>query len=324
MGVSFGLVSGSGRGKRYLVTGGAGFIGSNLAHALLERGQEVRVFDDFSTGHAENLQDINGDIEMLEGDVRDIEAVTAAVRNVDVVLHEAALSSVPRSLRDPVGSHSVNATGTLNVLMAAREAEVGRVVYAGSSSAYGDADRLPVEETMPVRPMSPYAVSKIAGEQYLRAFHLGYGMSTVTLRYFNVFGPRQDQASEYAAVVPRFVKAALESRPATIYGDGKQARDFTYVADVVAANLLAAEAPEASGRVFNIACSDPRSVLELWECVQANFSSDPVEPEFAKSRTGDVKNSHADISAARAVLGFSPSITFEEGIARTVEWLNKT
>lgn len=317
------VASASGRGKPCLVTGGAGFIGSNLVRALLERGQEVRVLDDLSTGHSGNLRDVIGDVEFVNRDVRDLDAVTAAVRDVDTVFHQAALSSVPRSLRDPMASHSVNATGTLNVLMAAREADVERIVYAGSSSAYGDADSLPVEETMPVRPLSPYAVSKIAGEQYLRAFHMGYGMSTITLRYFNVFGPRQDPESEYAAVVPRFVMAALEGRPATIYGDGRQARDFTYVDDVVAANVLAAEAPgEAAGRTFNIASSSPRSVLELWECVQAACPSDPVEPEFAVSRTGDVKNSHADISAAQAMLGFSPSVTLEDGIARTVEWLS--
>ncbi len=231
-----------------LVTGGAGFIGSNLVRELLSRGFGVRVLDNLSTGRRENLSDVDGDVEVIEGDVRHLATVGRATEGVARVFHEAAIPSVARSVAAPLASHEANATGTLNVLIAARDAGAERVVYASSSSVYGDADRLPVTEDVPPRPISPYAVSKLAGEHYLAAFHASYGLPTVALRYFNVFGPRQDPASEYAAVVPRFATAALRGEPVTIYGDGEQSRDFTFVADVVEANILASEAPEAPSR----------------------------------------------------------------------------
>jgi len=310
--------------RKALVTGGAGFIGSGIAHALLEQGTQVRILDNLSTGNEANLADIADDIELIRADIRDIEATTAAMIDIDVVFHEAALTSVPRSVANPIATHDVNASGTLNVLVAARDAGVERLVYASSSSVYGDAELLPVEESMPARPISPYGVSKLAGEHYVRAFHLAYGIATVSLRYFNVFGPRQDPASEYAAVVPRFIVAALEGRAATIYGDGGQARDFTYVGDVVAANLLAATAPETAwGRTFNIAYNDSHSVRELWEQVQAAVPAETVEPTNEPSRTGDIRDSRADISAAKAVLGYRPASTFEEGVRMTAGWLTE-
>ncbi len=308
-------------GDLCLVTGGAGFIGSNIVHALLERGHRARVFDDFSTGRWVNLSDVADDVEVVEGDLRDASRVAGAMAGAAVVFHEGAIPSVFRSVKDPVSSHEVNTTGTLNVLIAARDAGVERVVYASSSSVYGNAEVLPVHEGLPARPISPYGVSKLTGECYLEAFFATYGLPTISLRYFNVFGPRQDPASEYAAVVPRFVAATLEGRPATIFGDGEQSRDFTFVGDVVGANLAAAEAPEdAWGRAFNVAYGDRHTVNELLATIRGLVGAPSPEPVYEPARPGDVKDSQADASAAREVLGWKPEGSFEQGIQRTVEW----
>jgi UDP-glucose 4-epimerase len=306
---------------RSLVTGGAGFIGSNLVRALLERGSDVRILDDFSTGRQRNLEEVRADVEVVDGDVRDLETVRRAMDGVRVVFHEAAIPSVARSVKDPLPSHEANATGTLHVLVAAHGAGVERVVYASSSSVYGNAPRLPVTEDVATAPLSPYGVSKLAGERYLGAFHASYGLATVSLRYFNVFGPRQDPSSEYAAVVPRFVAATLDGRPARIFGDGEQSRDFTYVGDVVAANLLAAEAPEAAwGRAFNVAYDDRHSVRQLLATIHSLLPGDHPDPVHDPPRAGEIRDSQADISLARELLGYAPAHTFEEGVRATVEW----
>jgi UDP-N-acetylglucosamine/UDP-N-acetyl-alpha-D-glucosaminouronate 4-epimerase len=307
-----------------LVTGGAGFIGSNLVRELLAGGAAVRVFDDFSTGRRENLADVADDVEVVEGDLRDPEAVARAMAGVSRVFHQGAVPSVFRSVKDPVTSHHANATGTLNVLIAARDAGVNRVVYASSSSVYGNVEELPARESLPTRPISPYGVSKLAGERYVGAFAATYGMAAVSLRYFNVFGPRQDPASEYAAVVPRFVTAALRGEPVVIFGDGEQSRDFTFVGDVVAANLLAADAvAPAWGGAFNVAYGDRHTVNQLFQMVQRLAEVDPVPPVREPPRPGDVRDSQADITQARDVLGYEPRWSFEEGIRLTVEWFRK-
>ena len=309
------------RGDRCLLTGGAGFIGSNLAHALLRQGMRVRVFDDLSTGRLVNLEDLVGDLEFVEGDVRDLEAVRAATQGCAVVFHQAAIPSVARSVADPSATNEANVTGTLHVLLAARDAGVQRLVFASSSNVYGNAPEMPMHEGLPCRPLSPYGVSKLAGERYLQAFWESYELPTVTLRYFNVFGPRQSPRAEYAAVVPRFVTSALEGVPATIYGDGEQARDFTYVGDVVQANLQAADStPDAWGQVFNVACGDRHSVNHLLSAVRSAVGGPAVAPIHEPARPGDVRESHAAIHAAERVLGYSPEYGFEEGLRRTVAW----
>jgi nucleoside-diphosphate-sugar epimerase len=316
------LTAASASGERCLVTGGAGFIGSNLVRALLERGFGVRVLDNLSTGRRSNLSDLLDDVEFLEGSVAHLATVSRACEGVSRVFHEAAIPSVARSMAAPLASHEANATGTLNVLLAARQAGVSRVVYASSSSVYGDAESFPVRETFRTKPISPYAVSKLAGEQYLGAFHASFGLPTVALRYFNVFGPRQDPGSEYAAVVPRFATAALTGGPVTIYGDGEQSRDFTFIGDVVQANLLAAEAPpEAFGRAFNVAYNERHSVNELLREIRARVPgvSQP-EPDHAPPRAGEIRDSQADVTAAREVLGYEPKFSFLEGLGLTVEW----
>ena len=308
--------------ERCLVTGGAGFIGSNLVRALLERGLAVRVLDNLSTGRRSNLDDVAGDVELIVGSVEHLATVGRATQGVSRVFHEAAIPSVARSVEAPLASNESNVTGTLNVLIAARDAGVERVVYASSSSVYGDAEQLPVTEEVPTRPLSPYAVSKLAGETYLGAFHASFGLPTVALRYFNVFGPQQDPESEYAAVVPRFATAALTGGPVTIYGDGEQSRDFTFIGDVVQANLLAAEAPsEAWGRAFNVAYNERHSVNELLREIRALVPdvSQP-EPEYAPPRPGEIRDSQADNTAAMEVLGFKPEHTFRGGLRETVEW----
>ena len=309
------------QGDLCLVTGGAGFIGSNLSHALLRQGMRVRVFDDLSTGSVTNLEDLVGDLEFVEGDVRDAEAVHAATQGCAVVFHEAAIPSVARSVADPVASNDANVTGTLNVLLAARDAGVQRVVFASSSSVYGNSDVMPVHEDLPCRPISPYGVTKLAGERYLQAFWESYELPTVALRYFNVFGPRQNPRAEYAAVVPRFIVAALEGTPATIFGDGEQARDFTYVGDVVQANLLAADSTsDAWGQAFNVACGDRHSVNQLLAAVQDAVGDEPLAPVHEPARAGDVRESHAAIHAAERVLGYSPEYGFEDGLRRAAAW----
>jgi nucleoside-diphosphate-sugar epimerase len=302
-----------------LVTGGAGFIGSSIVRALLERGNAVRVLDNLSSGRRANLADVQARIEWIEGDILDAATMRRAAEGVEVIFHEAAIPSVPRSMKAPLPSHEANATGTLQVLEAARALGVRRVVYAGSSSAYGDTPVLPKVETMVPLPLSPYAVSKLTGEYYCQMYARTMGLQTVVLRYFNVFGPRQDPASQYAAVIPRFITAALAEAEPTVFGDGKQSRDFCYIDNVVEANLLAAEAPGASGRVFNIACgaaTDLNAVLDLL----GQLLGRPVNARYEPSRGGDVKHSLADIAAAQSVLGYQPKVLFAEGLRRTLEW----
>lgn len=304
--------------KKVLVTGGAGFIGSHLVQTLLERGFGVRVFDNFATGKRENLHAVAATIDLHEGDLRDRQACQAACHGVSTVFHLGALGSVPRSISDPLTTNAVNVEGTLNLLLAAQEANVGRFVFSSSSSVYGDTPTLPKHEAMPLSPRSPYAVSKMAGEAYCRAFYHTYGLQTVVLRYFNVFGPRQDPQSAYAAVLPRFLSALSNGTAPEIYGDGLQSRDFTYVANVVEANLLAAVAvPEAAGQVFNIACGEQFTVQDILS-ESAKLLGRNYVPLFKPDRPGDVRHSRADISAACQKLGYHPVIYFQEGLARTV------
>jgi len=304
---------------RYLVTGGAGFIGSNIVHELLRRGETVRVIDNFSTGREVNLKDVLDRIELIRGDITDLDTVRKAVEGVEFVLHKAAIPSVPRSIDRPLESDRANVLGTLNVLVAARDAGVRRVVYAASSSAYGETPTLPKVETMAPDPLSPYAVSKLAGEHYCRVFTLNYGLETVALRYFNVFGPRQDPNSHYAAVIPKFVRAYIEGRPPVVYGDGEQSRDFCYIENTVQANLLACTAPGVAGRVFNIACGERTSLLQVLDLLSEIFGR-RIPPVHEPAKKGDIKHSLADISAARQFLGYEPKVLFAEGLRRTVEW----
>lgn len=301
-----------------LVTGGAGFIGSHISERLLELGHEVRILDNFSTGRRENLSSFEDAIEVVEGDIRDASCVERAVKGVEVVFHEAALASVPRSVADPVTSNEVNVTGTLNLLVASRDAGVRRFVYASSSSVYGNSPEQPKRESMVPSPESPYAVSKLAAENYCRVFSSLYGFECVSLRYFNVFGPRQDPGSQYSAVVPLFVTALFEGRPPVIYGDGEQSRDFTYVANVVDANLLAMSAEGAAGEAFNIACGGTCTVNELFSRLQADAGTS-LTAEYVDPRPGDVKHSFADISKAERLLGLAPVVSVEDGLTLTVD-----
>ena len=308
----------------YLVTGGAGFIGSNLAEALLSAGHRVRVLDNFLTGKRENLAGLaerfGAAFELVEGDLRDLEGTRKAAEGVDYVLHQGALPSVPRSVADPVLTNGINVGGTVNLLVAARDAGVRRVVFAASSSAYGDTPELPKRESMTPCPKSPYAAQKLAGEHYMRIFFEVYGLETVSLRYFNVFGPRQDPASTYAAVIPRFITSVLSGKGPTIYGDGLQTRDFTYIDNVVEANLRACAAPgEACGKAFNIACGERVSLLEILEIVYG-LAGRRVAPKFEPSRQGDVRDSLADISLAKTHLGYSPKVAFPVGLSRTFDY----
>ncbi len=304
---------------RFLVTGAAGFIGSNLAEALLAAGHGVRGLDNFMTGKRENLAALDG-LEFLEGDVRRPEDCRGACEGVEFVLHQAALGSVPRSVENPSLSNECNVTGTLNMLVAARDAGVRRFVFAASSSAYGDTPTLPKVETMPPRPMSPYALTKLAGEEYGRLFFELYGLETVSLRYFNVFGRRQDPSGAYAAVIPRFVSALLAGRSPQIYGDGEQTRDFTYVADVVQANLRACEAPrEACGQVYNVAGGARISLNDLYGEI-AGLLGSGLRPEYVPPRAGDVRHSLADVSKAREFLGYEPRYRVGEGLAEAIQW----
>jgi UDP-glucose 4-epimerase len=303
--------------RRALVTGGAGFIGANLVRALLERGDHVRVLDNFSTGNRANLAGVDGAVEVIEGDLRSYERVHTAVRSSELVYHLGALGSVPRSVQDPLTSTAVNVEGTLNVLLAARDEGVRRVVFASSSSVYGDGGVFPRVETAAPNPISPYAVAKLAAERYCVSFHRVYGLETVALRYFNVFGPYQDPRSQYAAVVPRFIQAVAEGRPVTVYGDGSQSRDFTYVANVVEANLAAAEAPTAAGTVLNVATGGSETVDHLADTV-GRLLRLPVEKRYEPARPGDVEQSWADIGAAATILDYMPTVEFEEGLRRTI------
>lgn len=306
----------------YLVTGGAGFIGSNIVHALVARGERVRVLDNFSTGSWANLASVRDRIEVIEGDIRDPETLRLALRGVEYVSHQAALRSVPRSVDDPLSTDSVNTHGTLQLLVAARDCGVKRVVYASSSSVYGDSLLLPKEESQTPAPVSPYAVSKLAGEHYCRTFTRLYGLETVSLRYFNVFGPRQSPESKYAAVVPLFIRAALRGEPLVIHGDGEQSRDFTYIDNVVQANLLACSQPNVAGEVFNIACNERHSVREIARIVE-RLVGKAVTCQHTPPRAGDVRHTLASIAKAQQMLGYTPTVSFEEGMKRTVEWLRR-
>jgi UDP-glucose 4-epimerase len=302
-----------------LVTGGAGFIGSHIASALVERGDTVRVLDNLSTGKRSHLKAIGKDIEFIEGDLLDGSAVAKAVAGVDCIFHEAALASVPRSLELPLDTHAACVTGTLTLLDAARRAGVRRLVYAASSSAYGNQPTPKKSETALPEPISPYGAAKLAGEHYCQAFTAAYGFETVSLRYFNVFGPRQDADSPYSAVLPLFVQALLSGRPPVIYGDGGQSRDFTFVANVVHGNLLAADAPKASGRVINVATGSSINLLDLLRNLQQLLGTQ-IEPRFEPPRSGDVRESIADITLARELLEYAPRVGFEEGLQRSIAY----
>jgi nucleoside-diphosphate-sugar epimerase len=306
--------------RHYLITGGAGFIGSHIAAALVARGESVRIFDNLATGREANLASLTGRVEMVRGDLRDLNAVRDAVTGVDVVFHEGALASVPRSIADPIATLESNVNGTQHVLLAARAAGVRRVVYASSSSIYGDTPVLPKHEGMPTNPLSPYAIQKLAGEQLCLANYRLFGLETVALRYFNVFGPRQDPKSEYAAVIPRFLLALLAGRRPVVFGDGEQTRDFTYVENVVRANLLAADAPEAPGHAMNIGYGARVSLNETLR-LAGELLGVTVEAEHQAPRPGDVRDSLADIGLARRLLGYTPTVDFRDGLARTLDAL---
>jgi len=308
---------------RNLVTGGAGFIGSNLARKLVSLKQEVVILDDFSTGKMENLTDIRRDVEIIEGSICDLNLVRRAAKGVTHVFHHAAVVSVVRSVDDPLTTNAVNVDGTLNCLMASRDAHVERFVYAASSSAYGDNPSLPKREDMKPEPLSPYAISKLTGEFYSRVFHQIYGLETVCLRYFNIFGPHQDPTSQYSAVIPIFITKMLKGESPTIYGDGEQSRDFTYIDNAVGANLLAARSPKAAGHVINVACGDRYSLNQLVDKIR-NLTGAAASATHAQRRAGDVLHSMGDIGLARELLGYSPQVTFDDGLRSTVEWFRQS
>jgi nucleoside-diphosphate-sugar epimerase len=305
----------------YLITGIGGFIGSSLARELLQRGEQVRGVDNFSTGRRENLTQILGHIDLREADLLDLDAMKSACAGVDYVLHQAAIPSVPKSVLDPLGSNRANVDGTLNLLVAARDAKVKRVVYAASSSAYGDTPTLPKHEAMTPDPISPYAVAKLAGERYMISFYRCYGLETVALRYFNIFGPRQDPSSPYSGVLAKFITMMLGGKQPTIFGDGEQSRDFTYIDNAVEANLLACKAPAAqsAGKVFNVATGRRITLNETFKLLQ-NLTSYSGSPIYGDERGGDIKHSLADISSAETNLGYKPKVNFEDGLKRTVDW----
>lgn len=306
---------------KYLITGIAGFIGSSLAGALLNRGEQVRGIDNLATGRRENLAEISGRIEFLEADIVDDQAIQQACRGVDYVLHQAAIPSVPKSVADPVSCNRAAVDGTLKVLLAARDAGVKRVVCAASSSAYGETPTLPKRETMTPAPISPYAVAKLAGEMYANAFYRCYGLETVALRYFNVFGPMQDPGSPYSAVLAKFITSMLSGKQPTIHGDGEQSRDFTYIDNVIDANLLACTAPAAlcAGRTLNVACGCRITLNEIYKLLQ-KLTGYTGEPNYGPERSGDIKHSLADITAAENAIGYHPKVGFEDGLRRTVDW----
>jgi nucleoside-diphosphate-sugar epimerase len=303
----------------YLVTGGAGFIGSHIVEALVKKGERVRVIDNFSTGKRENLELLMGEIEFIEGDLRDPEAVAKAAKGTDFVLHQAAIPSVPRSVEDPSGTTENNLNGTLHLLMAARDAGVKRVVYASSCAVYGDSPTVPKREDLLPAPLSPYAASKLAGEYYCRVFYEVYGLETVCLRYFNVFGPRQDPLSPYAAVIPKFITLALANKPLVVYGDGEQSRDFSFVADVVEANFLACTAKDIAGEEFNVGSGGQTSLNQLVQALKEIIGAD-LTVEYTEPQSGDIRQSLADIEKAERLMGFAPTITFSDGLLRTVAW----
>jgi UDP-glucose 4-epimerase len=304
---------------KYLITGGAGFIGSNLARKLVTQGADVVILDDFSTGKAENLDDVKDKVRVIEGDICDINVVRDATAGADYVLHHAAVVSVPRSVKDPLRTNEVNVDGTLNCLLAARDAGVKRFVFAASSSAYGDSEELPKREDMPPKPLSPYGVAKLVGEMYCKVFNDVYGLETVSLRYFNIFGPFQDPKSQYAAVVPIFITSLLAGKSPLVFGDGEQSRDFTFIDNAVQANLLAAKSVKAPGNVINVACGARFTLNRLIHDLKDLLGSS-VDAKYTEPRTGDIKHSLGDITAARDLLGYNPEVSFEEGLKRTVDW----
>jgi len=303
----------------YLVTGGAGFIGSNIVEELVKRGHSVRVLDNFSTGKRQNIESFLNSIELVEGDVRSYHIVREASEGMDYILHQAALPSVPRSIRDPITSNEVNVVGTLNILHAAKDANVKRVVFASSSSIYGETPELPKHEGMALAPLSPYAVSKLAAEKYCSVFTKVYGLETVALRYFNVFGPRQDPTSQYSAVIPKFITAMMNNRRPTIYGDGEQSRDFTFVSNVVRGNILAATTPEIAGIAVNCACHEQITLNYLVQKIN-NILGKNIKTEYTDPKPGDIKHSFADIEAAKRSLGYEPKVLFDEGLRITIDW----
>lgn len=302
-----------------LVTGGCGFIGSNLAIQLHNLGNSVRIIDNLSTGRIENIKEIIDEIDFRRGDLQDQDAALQAVENIDIIFHQAAIPSVPRSLKDPISSNLANINGTLNILVAAKDRNVKRIVYASSSSIYGDSPELPKREDMPTNPLSPYALTKFTGEKYCQLFYSLYGLETISLRYFNVFGPRQDPSSQYAAVIPLFISAALSNKKIIIYGDGTQTRDFTFIDNVVDANISAALSDAGKGEVINIACGERVSINDLSEMIFTKVGAEVIK-ENLDEREGEVKHSLADISKARGLIGYSPVVRIEEGIGRTIDW----
>jgi nucleoside-diphosphate-sugar epimerase len=309
--------------ETYLVTGGAGFIGSNIVAALVAKGRQVRVLDNFSSGRKENLASVRDDIELIEGDIRDLMTVQRSLPGVKYVLHQAAVPSVPRSIEDPLESNASNITGTLNVLLASKDSRVRRFIFASSSSVYGDTPVLPKTEHMPPSLLSPYALNKLTGEYYCKLFSSIYGLETVSLRYFNVFGPRQNPESEYAAVIPKFITAFLLKRPAVIYGDGEQTRDFTYIDNVVEANLLALEAPQVAGQIVNIASGERISLNQLVAHLEA-LTGENLPPTYTAPRVGDVRHSLADITLASELLGYHPLVDWKTGLQRTLAWFSRS
>jgi nucleoside-diphosphate-sugar epimerase len=305
----------------FLVTGAAGFIGSSLTRSLLDGGNSVRGFDNLSTGKMENLEDVLDRIDLRQADLCDISAVRDACKGIDFILHEAALPSVPRSVADPISAHESNITGTLNLLVAARDAGVKRIVFAGSSSAYGDQPTLPKHEGMMPNPISPYAASKVACEMYLQCFYRCYGLETVTIRYFNVFGPRQDANSQYSGVLAKFITMMLNGERPTIFGDGEQSRDFTYIDNVIKGNMLACFAPaeKVSGKVFNVATASTITLNQTYALLQKLIGT-KGEPIYLPERAGDIKHSYSDITLARSAFGYEPVVDFEEGLRRTIAW----
>ncbi len=304
---------------KYLVTGGAGFIGSHIVERLVRDGESVRVLDNFATGKRANLAPFGQKVELVEGDLRKPADCARACAGVEIIFHEGAVPSVPVSVEDPATSHQANIDGTFNILLAARDARCRRLIYAASSSAYGDQPELPKRETARPEPLSPYAVNKLVGEYYLSVFNKCYGLETLSLRYFNVFGPRQDPKSQYAAAIPAFVTAIIHNQPPMIYGDGEQTRDFTYIDNVVHANLLAAKAPKVAGEVVNVACGERVSVNQIIGEINKLLGKN-VAPNYVPERAGDVKHSLADITLARQVIGFEPLINFADGLRRAIEW----
>jgi nucleoside-diphosphate-sugar epimerase len=307
----------------YAVTGGAGFIGSNIVEELLRRKESVKIIDNFSTGKRENVKAFEGKSEIINSDISETPNLKQVLEGVDYVLHQAAIPSVPKSILNPQASHNANVTGTLRLLIACRDAGVKRVVYASSSSLYGDSPTLPKHEGMMPNPLSPYGAQKLFGEMYCQVFSKAYGLETASLRYFNVFGPRQDATSQYSGVLALFIPAVLQGRRPTIYGDGLQSRDFTYVQNVVEANLLACDVPGIAGQVFNIACGDRITVNSMLTQINRITGKD-IAPIYADPRAGDIKHSQADITRAREHLGFEPKVSFEDGLRRTIEWYRQS